>query len=81
MLTKQPLQELQAFFRDNLMAPVQGTPMRALLQAFADDRSIPLKKHKKTICEWRFSVLPVFVHLNAHSVPVFKSRHFQTALT
>ena len=42
MLTELPLQELQAFFRDNLMAPVQGTPMRALLQAFADDRSIPL---------------------------------------
>ncbi|MDG4851243.1 MULTISPECIES: phosphoenolpyruvate--protein phosphotransferase [unclassified Mesorhizobium] len=42
MLTELPLQELEAFFKDNLMAPVQGTPMRALLQAFADDRSIPL---------------------------------------
>lgn len=42
MLTELPLQELEAFFSDNLMAPVQGTPMRALLQAFADDRSIPL---------------------------------------
>ncbi|MDG4892787.1 MULTISPECIES: phosphoenolpyruvate--protein phosphotransferase [unclassified Mesorhizobium] len=42
MLTELPLQELQAFFRDNLMAPTLGTPMRALLQAFADDRSIPL---------------------------------------
>lgn len=42
MLTELPLQELEAFFNDNLMAPVQGTPMRALLQAFADDRSIPL---------------------------------------
>ncbi|RWA71728.1 phosphoenolpyruvate--protein phosphotransferase [Mesorhizobium sp.] len=42
MLTELPLQELEDFFKDNLMAPVQGTPMRALLQAFADDRSIPL---------------------------------------
>ncbi|TIQ33975.1 MAG: phosphoenolpyruvate--protein phosphotransferase [Mesorhizobium sp.] len=42
MLTELPLQELEAFFKDNLMAPAQGTPMRALLQAFADDRSIPL---------------------------------------
>jgi phosphotransferase system, enzyme I, PtsP len=42
MLTELPLDELQAFFADNLMAPAQGLPMRALLQAFADDRSIPL---------------------------------------
>ncbi|WP_421916167.1 phosphoenolpyruvate--protein phosphotransferase [Mesorhizobium sp.] len=42
MLTELPLDELQAFFDDNLMAPAQGLPMRALLQAFADDRSIPL---------------------------------------
>ncbi|WFP64769.1 MULTISPECIES: phosphoenolpyruvate--protein phosphotransferase [unclassified Mesorhizobium] len=42
MLTELPLQELEAFFKDNLMAPALGTPMRALLQAFADDRSIPL---------------------------------------
>ncbi|SFP21411.1 phosphotransferase system, enzyme I, PtsP [Mesorhizobium sp. NFR06] len=42
MLTELPLQELEAFFRDNLTAPTQGTPMRALLHAFADDRSIPL---------------------------------------
>ncbi|OHV86321.1 phosphoenolpyruvate--protein phosphotransferase [Mesorhizobium sp. ORS 3428] len=42
MLTELPLQELEDFFKDNLMAPAQGTPMRALLQAFADDRSIPL---------------------------------------
>ncbi|CDX34164.1 phosphoenolpyruvate--protein phosphotransferase [Mesorhizobium sp. WSM4935] len=42
MLTELPLQELKDFFKDNLMAPSQGTPMRALLQAFADDRSIPL---------------------------------------
>ncbi|MBZ9671674.1 phosphoenolpyruvate--protein phosphotransferase [Mesorhizobium sp. ES1-3] len=42
MLTELPLAELEAFFDDNLMAPAQGLPMRALLQAFADDRSIPL---------------------------------------
>lgn len=42
MLTELPLEELEAFFDDNLMAPAQGLPMRALLQAFADDRSIPL---------------------------------------
>ncbi|MER8860335.1 phosphoenolpyruvate--protein phosphotransferase [Mesorhizobium sp. M0757] len=42
MLTELPLEELEAFFADNLMAPAQGLPMRALLQAFADDRSIPL---------------------------------------
>ncbi|TIO06260.1 phosphoenolpyruvate--protein phosphotransferase [Mesorhizobium sp.] len=42
MLTELPLAELQAFFDDNLMAPSQKSPMRALLQAFADDRSIPL---------------------------------------
>ncbi|TPO05928.1 phosphoenolpyruvate--protein phosphotransferase [Mesorhizobium sp. B1-1-5] len=42
MLTELPLQELKAFFDDNLMAPSQKLPMRALLQAFADDRSIPL---------------------------------------
>lgn len=42
MLTELPLDELQAFFDDNLMASAQGLPMRALLQAFADDRSIPL---------------------------------------
>ncbi|MER8518064.1 phosphoenolpyruvate--protein phosphotransferase [Mesorhizobium sp. M0644] len=42
MLTELPLSELEAFFDDNLMAPAHGLPMRALLQAFADDRSIPL---------------------------------------
>ncbi|MER8975527.1 MULTISPECIES: phosphoenolpyruvate--protein phosphotransferase [unclassified Mesorhizobium] len=42
MLTELPLSELEAFFDDNLMAPGHGLPMRALLQAFADDRSIPL---------------------------------------
>lgn len=42
MLTELPLEELKAFFDDNLMARAQGLPMRALLQAFADDRSIPL---------------------------------------
>jgi phosphotransferase system enzyme I (PtsP) len=42
MLTELPLAELEAFFDDNLAAPAQGLPMRALLQAFADDRGIPL---------------------------------------
>ncbi|RUV67985.1 MAG: phosphoenolpyruvate--protein phosphotransferase [Mesorhizobium sp.] len=42
MLTELPLAELETFFDDNLMAPAHGLPMRALLQAFADDRSIPL---------------------------------------
>lgn len=42
MLTELPLAELETFFNDNLMAPAYGLPMRALLQAFADDRSIPL---------------------------------------
>ncbi|MES0097979.1 phosphoenolpyruvate--protein phosphotransferase [Mesorhizobium sp. M0019] len=42
MLKELPLSELEAFFDDNLMAPAHGLPMRALLQAFADDRSIPL---------------------------------------
>ncbi|TPJ51339.1 MULTISPECIES: phosphoenolpyruvate--protein phosphotransferase [unclassified Mesorhizobium] len=42
MLTELPLEALKAFFDDNLMAPAQVLPMRALLQAFADDRSIPL---------------------------------------
>ncbi len=42
MLTELPLAELETFFDDNLSAPATGMPMRALLQAFADDRSIPL---------------------------------------
>lgn len=42
MLCELPLAELEAFFEDNLSAPATGMPMRALLQAFADDRSIPL---------------------------------------
>jgi phosphotransferase system enzyme I (PtsP) len=42
MLTELPLKELEAFFADNLDAPSSRTPMRALLQAFADDRGIPL---------------------------------------
>ena len=42
MLAELPLQEIEAFFADNLQAPSQGLPMRALLQAFADDRGIPL---------------------------------------
>jgi phosphotransferase system enzyme I (PtsP) len=42
MLTELPLADLERFFEDNLSAPSTGMPMRALLQAFADDRSIPL---------------------------------------
>ena len=42
MLTELPLRELEAFFADNLGQPATGMPMRALLQAFADDRGIPL---------------------------------------
>ena len=42
MLTELPLKELEAFFADNLDAPSAKVPMRALLQAFADDRGIPL---------------------------------------
>jgi phosphotransferase system enzyme I (PtsP) len=42
MLTELPLKELEAFFADNLDAPAAKVPMRALLQAFADDRGIPL---------------------------------------
>ena len=36
------LEELEAFFADNLSQPATGMPIRALLQAFADDRGIPL---------------------------------------
>ncbi|MGN6535022.1 MAG: putative PEP-binding protein, partial [Mesorhizobium sp.] len=42
MLTELPLAELTALFDDNLDQPATGVPMRALLQAFADDRGIPL---------------------------------------
>ncbi|WP_246591547.1 phosphoenolpyruvate--protein phosphotransferase [Aminobacter anthyllidis] len=42
MLTELPLGELTAFLDDNLSGPAASLPMRALLQAFADDRSIPL---------------------------------------
>lgn len=42
MLTELPLAELTAFLDDNLSGPAARLPMRALLQAFADDRSIPL---------------------------------------
>ncbi|WP_442865991.1 phosphoenolpyruvate--protein phosphotransferase [Aminobacter sp. HY435] len=42
MLTELPLGELKAFLDDNLSGPAANLPMRALLQAFADDRSIPL---------------------------------------
>jgi phosphotransferase system enzyme I (PtsP) len=42
MLTELRVEELKRFFADNLSAPAHGMPMRALLQAFADDRGIPL---------------------------------------
>lgn len=42
MLTELPLAELKQFLDDNLSGPAANLPMRALLQAFADDRSIPL---------------------------------------
>ena len=42
MLTELPLGELTAVLDDNLAGPAARLPMRALLQAFADDRSIPL---------------------------------------
>ncbi|MET3662555.1 phosphoenolpyruvate--protein phosphotransferase [Aquamicrobium ahrensii] len=42
MLAELPVAELEAFFADNLSAPANDIPMRALLQAFADDHSIPL---------------------------------------
>lgn len=42
MLTELPLAELKQFFDENLSGPAANLPMRALLQAFADDRSIPL---------------------------------------
>ena len=42
MLTELPLVELKQFFDENLSGPAANLPMRALLQAFADDRSIPL---------------------------------------
>ena len=42
MLTELRVDELKRFFADNLSAPASGMPMRALLQAFADDRGIPL---------------------------------------
>ena len=42
MLRELPLGELQAFFDDNLGGNSARMPMRALLQAFADDRGIPL---------------------------------------
>jgi phosphotransferase system enzyme I (PtsP) len=42
MLRELPLKELEAFFADNLDAPAAKVPMRALLQAFADDRGIPV---------------------------------------
>lgn len=42
MLAELPIGELKMFLDDNLSSPAVDLPMRALLQAFADDRSIPL---------------------------------------
>ena len=42
MLTELPVGELTTFFEENLAGHAAGLPMRALLQAFADDRGIPL---------------------------------------
>ncbi len=42
MLVELPIDELTAFFNDNLAGHSARLPMRALLQAFADDRGIPL---------------------------------------
>jgi phosphotransferase system enzyme I (PtsP) len=42
MLAELPVAELEAFFAENLAGNSAGLPMRALLQAFADDRGIPL---------------------------------------
>ena len=42
MLAELPVAELKAFLEDNLEGPSVSLPMRALLQTFADDRSIPL---------------------------------------
>jgi phosphotransferase system enzyme I (PtsP) len=42
MLVELPIDELMAFFNDNLAGHSARLPMRALLQAFADDRGIPL---------------------------------------
>jgi phosphotransferase system enzyme I (PtsP) len=42
MLTELPVGELTTFFEENLAGHAAGLPMRSLLQAFADDRGIPL---------------------------------------
>ncbi len=42
MLTELPLAELKQFLDENLSGHAANLPMRALLQAFADDRGIPL---------------------------------------
>lgn len=42
MLTELPLGALGAFMSDNLDGPGARLPMRALLQAFADDHDVPL---------------------------------------
>ena len=42
MLAELPVGELTKFFEENLTGHAANLPMRALLQAFADDRGIPL---------------------------------------
>jgi phosphotransferase system enzyme I (PtsP) len=42
MLAELPVEELTKFFAENLAGDAANLPMRALLQAFADDRGIPL---------------------------------------
>jgi len=42
MLTELPVGELTTFFEENLAGHAANLPMRSLLQAFADDRGIPL---------------------------------------
>lgn len=42
MLAELPVGELTKFFEENLAGHAANLPMRALLQAFADDRGIPL---------------------------------------
>ena len=42
MLAELPVNELEKFFAENLAGHAANLPMRALLQAFADDRGIPV---------------------------------------
>jgi phosphotransferase system enzyme I (PtsP) len=42
MVAELPVGELKVFLDDYLSSHAVDLPMRALLQAFADDRSIPL---------------------------------------